>query len=262
MTEVRVQEQEVIEVTMEERYAAMVGIANDINAAYKDDRIADALKMSETLAADVKEYNELLRKDEYDKWLAEESPVLAAIKQAVVTQVGMSTGVIKDTEIKQVKLNPEKLAQVDLMEFDAFARATYEREVFAIGSKKVGLRFDRAAKFIGARIMRDVRSEDGRTCDKYVSDMLGEDGKDNLSNNSLKQFMQDCVDGILGEGYVFKTKDMRWILAVAASKKSSGFKVAGDIKKTVLPRKATLFNIMTASMYRVITDGEYEVDEK
>lgn len=262
-TEVKnVEVKEVTEVTMQERYADICATADAINSAYKDERIVDALNMTEHLTANLKEYNELLRREEYEKWLASESPVLSAIRQAVVTQVGMSVGVIKDTDIKQVKLNPEKLAQVDLMEFDAFARAVCEREVFAIGSKKVGLRLDRAAKFIGARIMRDVRSEDGRTCDKYVSDMLGEDGKDNLSNNSLKQFMQDCMDGILGEGYVFKTKDMRWILTVAASKKASGFKSANDIKKTVLPRKATLMNIMTASMYRIVNDGEYEADEK
>lgn len=249
-----------VEVTMEERYANMEYAVKEINAAYKEERIADALKMSEKLAAEVKEYNELLREDEYAKWLGDEFPVMAAIKQAVVTQVGMSTGVIKDTDIKQVKLNPEKLVQVDLVEFDAYATKVHETQVMAIESWQ--LRFERAAKFIGARIMRDVRSEDGRTCDKYVSEMLGEDGKDNLSNNSLKQFIQDCVDGVVGEGYLVKTKDVRQLLYWASSKKQSGFKSANDIKKTVLPRKATLINMMTATIYRIVNDGEYEFEEK
>ena len=250
---------EEVRITMEERFANMRRLVKEANVAYADGKIEDAFKAVEELNGEVELYNEILRYQEYDKWLAEENPVLTAIKQAIVTQVGIKRSKIKDTGIPQLSLDTDKQVMVDLIAFDDYALDN-ERQVFALESWR--LRVDRVLKFVNARLMRDFRSEDGRSCDKYVSEMLEGEGKDLMSNTSLKQFCQDCIDGIIGEGFTFKTKDVRYILGTAARQKSGGLKVATDVKKVVLPRQATLVKLLTSAMYRIVTDGEYEQDVK
>lgn len=208
----------------------------------------------ESLASDVEVYNQMLAEQEYDKWLASESPVFSAIQQAIIPQIAVKQGKIKDTEIMQVSI-ATKNVQVDLLAFDEYA---LDHEVQAFANPDWQLKVDRLCKFISARILRDVENADASK--NKVADEAG-NVKDLLSNKSIKEIAQSTINGII-EGYTFKTKDVNFLLATAAKHKSGGYKVAADTTKIVMPRKATLVRLITAALHRIITNGEYTPDEK
>lgn len=249
MAKNEVKKEEVL--TLEERFATIEELVAKINEAFKADKGQAAVKYLKMLDENIKAYNEVLRFQEYDKFLSTDDPVLSALEQGDITQIVAKRGVIKDTDIQQVSIDNRQVL-VDLPEL-----CQYAKRLIVVSGQWI-YRIEAFAKTLSERIAKDVENKVAKAdiAKNYkISDAAAalEGVKDPLSNKSLKVAGQEICD-MIHEGYVFKGKDLNYLLLTMTRQS------AKSRATLVAPRTKTVVKLFTEMMHRMVCEKQYGVE--
>lgn len=238
--------------SLEERKAEIDEYIKDYNAASAENDLATMTAIKTLLDEAANIYNRQLRENEYDKFLATDTPVLNALKQGSIAQLTIKT--------KKAEGEPNTLEEgtknvlVDLIELDKYAGAS--RKIFVSGQwiHKCG----HLAKDLTERIARDVENKEARKIVANNIELTPEEAqalniKDKLSNNSLKKACQMVLDDVIG-GYIFTGKDLQYVFQTMSRQSSR------ELATLVAPRKNTVVKILTNVMHRIVNAKEYGVE--
>ena len=260
MTKVAVTE-EVKVLTLEERMAEITECIANINKAIVDED-AKAKKVNEELLEEcIKSYNAELRKKEYDKWLATDTPVLTALKQGAVDQIKRKNVKGKDGAPDKVEIG-KTWEVADLIELNEYT----EEKIFVSGQwvHRISL-WNNALKSWKAKDLGDIN---GVHAMKDLIKSLERDEdvaaeftfSGNISKNLLIKTGQIIVDNIVvnpdadAKPFTFEGKDVEYIaLAFKASRK--------DILQYASIRDNTCIKMFTRAMHRIVTGGTYKAEE-
>lgn len=227
-----------------------------INKAITDGDLKAKNLAQKNVSELVESFNIVLRQDEYDKWLATETPMRSAIKQGEVTQIALKRIAEKeDGTPEKFELNEDKKVLVDIREFNDFA----DHQLYVSGQWIYKIEI--LAKYLNMRVMEDVENKEGKsTVEKtyFVSkeaQALGFSMAKPTSNASLKSAMQEIVNDIVGDDCLIKNKDVKHMLLCMTG---TGKNVVGlrEVKTT------TITGLLTREMHRVINGYEYTLDLK
>ena len=240
-------------ITNEERLHEIEEIVAKVNDAFKADKGQKAVALLKTLTECVNNYNEILRHEEYDKFLGTDKAVFYALQQGDITQLAIKRGVVKDTDIQCISVDT-KQALVDLCELSDYSGT--HGSLFENGQWIY--RIEAFAKTLTERIAKDVENKEARA--DVAKNFKQSDGakmvegvKDPLSNKSLKVVGQQICDDILA-GYTFKGKDLNYLLLTMTRQ-------SGKTRATlVAPRTKTVVKLFTEMMHRMVCEKQYGVE--
>lgn len=247
------QEKKEVVRTKEQVYADIAKLIKSINDAFKDENLKVAMDGKTKLKGEVSIYNQMLREEEYDKFLAEENPVLSALTQCGIVQMTVKNTKIKDTDIEQVEMG-EKSVVVDLVEMGKYAKHL----IFASGQWV--FKAEKFGQSLSMRAMKDMENAEevkrisaSYKLSKEAKEIEGR--KDPLSNKSLKADAQDICDDIL-PGFLFKGGHLSYLRQCAVRESSS------NLKAVTMPQKETMFRLMTKVMHFMVTGTMPEAEFK
>jgi len=255
--------EEVKALSLEERKAEIDEIIRNANKAIIDKDDATYTATRKMLADALVTYNHELRKKEYDKFLQATNPMLAALKQGEVDQIGVKEVKAKDSDVLEKIELKEKKAIVDILEFNEDAGS--EHKVFINGQWKYRLENWRVAL-----IAFDSDAIEDKAAAKSMKDIIKslteeEEGSafnfsGTLSKNVLKKTAQIILDNIVvddeGKPFTFEGKDFEYIRGRAF--KASSKKLTGSTS----PRFETIVQLFTRAMHRIVTGASYEQETK
>ena len=241
----------------------MADVVAELNARIKEGNklIADGALTVDFLAGfanPIKEYNEFKAIECYNELMAEELPMIAAIKR--YSYEVMRLNEVTDSETKAVtKLElATKDKQIDLLKFAKYADmdTSWQHNVSLYNQTlclRAGLELGYSAKEIA-----DVA--DTMHIAKQVREMAR--GKTPTSNNALCKALQDVIDAILppadetlGNIYKCNNHDVKFLLMCYTKKGRKALSVA-------IARDGFLRNLVMDVMHRIIENKLYSLEYK
>lgn len=261
--EKKVQETEVAVVapkTLEEQKHEIDNLISDWNAASKAGDAKELAKLQEDLKTAIEGYNKSLRVQEYDKFLASEAPVYAALKQCKIDQVAQKNKAVEEGEPKQIALNEDKWAIVNLIEFNEYAKEVKAPNLFISGQWVHNIDQWRIA--LTAFNAGEIEDANGKTAMRKLFKEGDVDFSGTISKNKLKETAQIILDQILvnpdadAKPFIFEGKDVAYVKNHAF--KASNKKALGS----TAPRYDTIVALFTRALHRIVTNGNYETEFK
>ena len=258
---VEVKAEEVKVVTLEECMADINECLANINKAIIDDDSKAKKAAEELLEEYIKEYNAMLRKKEYDKFLTEEHPVLTALTQGSVAQIKRKNVKGKDGAPDKVEI-ADTWAVVDLIEMNDYT----DEKIFVSGQwiQRISL-WNNALKAWKSKDLGDTEAHHAMK-ELIKSLERDEDVEANfvfsgtISKNLLIKTAQVIADNIVtnpvadAKPFIFEGKDVEYIaLAFKPSRK--------DILQYAAIRDNTCITMFTRAMHRIVTGGTYKAEE-
>ena len=261
--EKKVKETEVAEVapkTLEEQKHEIDELIAKWNKASKDGDAKALATVQEDLKDAINDYNKSLRIQEYDKFLASDAPVYAALKQCKIDQVAQKNKSVEEGQPKQIALNEDKWAIVNLIEFNEYAKEIKAPNLFVSGQWVHNIDQWRIA--LTAFNAGEIEDAEGSIAMKKLFKESDVNFSGKISKNQLKEAAQIILDQIVTnpdtdtKPFIFEGKDVAYVKNHAF--KASNKKALGS----TAPRYDTIVALFTRALHRIVTNGNYETEFK
>lgn len=261
--EKKVKETEVAEVapkTLEEQKHEIDELIAKWNKASKDGDAKALATVQEDLKDAINDYNKSLRIQEYDKFLASDAPVYAALKQCKIDQVAQKNKSVEEGQPKQIALNEDKWAIVNLIEFNEYAKEIKAPNLFVSGQWVHNIDQWRIA--LTAFNAGEIEDAEGSIAMKKLFKESDVNFSGKISKNQLKEAAQIILDQIVtnpdtdAKPFIFEGKDVAYVKNHAF--KASNKKALGS----TAPRYDTIVALFTRALHRIVTNGNYETEFK
>lgn len=261
--EKKMKETEVAEVapkTLEEQKHEIDELIAKWNKASKDGDAKALATVQEDLKDAINDYNKSLRIQEYDKFLASDAPVYAALKQCKIDQVAQKNKSVEEGQPKQIALNEDKWAIVNLIEFNEYAKEIKAPNLFVSGQWVHNIDQWRIA--LTAFNAGEIEDAEGSIAMKKLFKESDVNFSGKISKNQLKEAAQIILDQIVtnpdtdAKPFIFEGKDVAYVKNHAF--KASNKKALGS----TAPRYDTIVALFTRALHRIVTNGNYETEFK
>lgn len=251
---------EVAPKTLEEQKHEIDELIAKWNKASKDGDAKALATVQEDLKDAINDYNKSLRIQEYDKFLASDAPVYAALKQCKIDQVAQKNKSVEEGQPKQIALNEDKWAIVNLIEFNEYAKEIKAPNLFVSGQWVHNIDQWRIA--LTAFNAGEIEDAEGSIAMKKLFKESDVNFSGKISKNQLKEAAQIILDQIVtnpdtdAKPFIFEGKDVAYVKNHAF--KASNKKALGS----TAPRYDTIVALFTRALHRIVTNGNYETEFK
>lgn len=237
-----------MEMTLAEMQKVIGVDVENLNKCIIADKASAIASAKEALDSNLKVYNTKLRREEFDKFLSEEDPIIAALTQRDIVQYVVK----REKEDGTVKLE-DGYKMVSLPEFARFARQKGNGvQVFA--SEDCEITAETAACMLSKFLHKNIKSKDVFTWETKKKIEV----TNCLTINNMRTLLQ-CVLDDIHEG--FELEDDDWeVIRSTMTRKLSGYKDGekGYVLKAVTAK--TVFNLLTDMASKALNGYNYSLE--